>query len=156
PDEWKVLLQSMIAAGTAVTAAEPSGLFGLLKESFAGGTALAKANTDPGTNALIKAVVADFAAAGGKAACDDLKSKFKGGKRPEIKDRCIEILRQAATILDAKAPGDAAAYKGWLEQISQHVAEASKEGGFLGVGGVTVSENEKATLSEISRALKAA
>ena len=29
PDEWKVLLQSMIAAGIAVTAAEPSGLWGL-------------------------------------------------------------------------------------------------------------------------------
>jgi hypothetical protein len=26
PAEWNVLLQSMIAAGTAVTAAEPSGL----------------------------------------------------------------------------------------------------------------------------------
>src|SRR5262245_3716928 len=156
PDEWKVLLQSMIAAGTAVTAAEPSGLFGLLKESFAGGTALAKANTDPNTNALIKAVVADFATEAGKAARDDLKSKFKGGKLPEIKDRCIEILRQAATILDAKAPGDAAAYKAWLQQISQHVAEAAKEGGGLFGGGVAVSESEKATLTEISRALKAA
>ena len=37
PDEWKLLLQSVIAAGIAVTAAEPSGLWGLLKESFAGG-----------------------------------------------------------------------------------------------------------------------
>ena len=76
--------------------------------------------------------------------------------RSEIKDRCIEILRQAATILDAKAPGDAAAYKGWLEQISQHVAEAANEGGGLFGGGVPVSEAEKATLSEIAKALKAA
>ena len=43
PDEWKVLLQSVMAAGIAITAAEPSGLWGLLKESFAGGTELAKA-----------------------------------------------------------------------------------------------------------------
>ena len=54
------------------------------------------------------------------------------------------------------APGDAAAFKGWLRQISQHVAEASKEGGFLGIGGVRVSEAEKATLNEISSALKLA
>jgi hypothetical protein len=33
-------------------------------------------------------------------------------------------------VVDAKAPGDAAAFKGWLRQISQHVDEASKEGGF--------------------------
>ena len=156
PDEWKVLLESVIAAGIAVTAAEPSGLWGLLKESFAGGTALAKAKTDPGANALIKAVVDDFNTAEGSAARDALKNKFKDGKLPQIKDKCIETLRQAAAIVDAKAPGDSAAYKGWLQQISQHVAEASKEGGFLGVGGVTVSEAEKATLTEISSALKAA
>lgn len=156
PDEWKVLLQSMIAAGIAVTAAEPSGLWGLLKESFASGTDLARAKTDPGTNALIKAVVNDFATTEGSAARDALKTKFKEGKTTEIKDKCIQILRQASAILNAKAPGDSAAFKDWLQKISQHVAEASNEGGFLGVGGVPVSEAEKATLNEISTALKAA
>ena len=106
PDEWKVLLQSMIAAGIAVTAAEPSGLWGLLKESFASGTDLARAKTDPGTNALIKAAVNDFATTEGSAARDALKTKFKEGKTTEIKDKCIQILRQASAILNAKAPGD--------------------------------------------------
>ena len=58
--------------------------------------------------------------------------------------------------MDAKAPGDAAAFKGWLRQISQHVAEAATEGGFLGIGGVPVSDAEKATLKEILSALKLA
>jgi hypothetical protein len=44
----------------------------------------------------------------------------------------------------------------WLREISQHVAEAAKECGFLGIGGVAVSEAEKATLAEISSALKLA
>ena len=65
-----------------------------------------------------------------------LKNTFKGSKPAEIKDKCIEILRQTAAIVDVKAPGDAAALKGWLQQISQHVAEAAKESGFLGIGGV--------------------
>ena len=156
PDEWKVLLESVIAAGIAITAAEPSGLWGLLKESFAGGTNLAKAKADPGANPLVKAVVNDFGAAEGSAARDSLKAKFKQGQPTEIKDKCIQTLRQAAAILNAKAPGDSAAFKNWLQQISQHVAEASTEGGFLGVGGVPVSEAEKATLTEISTALKAA
>ena len=34
-DEWALLLRSPMNAGMAITAAEPSGLFGLLKESFA-------------------------------------------------------------------------------------------------------------------------
>ena len=53
----------------------------------------------------------------------------------------------------SKAPGDAVAYKAWLLQISQSVAEAAEEGGFLGFGGVPVSDAEKATLAEISTAL---
>jgi hypothetical protein len=51
------------------------------------------------------------------------------------------------------APADAAAFKGWLQHISQVVAEASTEGGFLGFGGVTISEAEKATLVQISTSL---
>jgi hypothetical protein len=39
-DEWTLLLESPMIAGMAITAAEPSGLWGLLKESFAGGAAL--------------------------------------------------------------------------------------------------------------------
>ena len=156
PDEWNLLLQSVMAAGIAVTAAEPSGLWGLLKESFAGGTAMAKAKMDPGANVLIKAVVADFGTAEGSAARDGLKNMLKGSKPAEVKDKCIEILRQTAATDDGKAPGDATALKGWLQQISQHAAEASKEGGFLGIGGVPVSDAEKATLTEISSALKLA
>ena len=38
PDEWKLLLESVMMAGIAVSAAEPSGLWGLLKESFAEAT----------------------------------------------------------------------------------------------------------------------
>ena len=57
-------------------------------------------------------------------------------------------------MLAAKAPGDAAAIKGWLRQISKATAEAASEGGgLLGFGGVQVSESEKATLPEISTAL---
>jgi hypothetical protein len=54
-DEWALLLRSPMNAGMAITAAEPSGLFGLLKESFAGGAALAKVATDTNANPLIKA-----------------------------------------------------------------------------------------------------
>src|SRR5262249_30753193 len=155
-DEWKVPLQSLMAAGIAITAAEPSGLWGLLKESFAGGTGMGEGKNEPGKKALIKAGVDEFGTDERSAERDALKTKFKGSKPAQIKDKCIEVLREAAAIVDAKAPGDSAAYKRWLQQISQHVAEAANEGGFLGAGGVPISEAEKATLTEISTALKAA
>jgi len=67
--------------------------------------------------------------------------------------KAIDSLREAAAIVNAKAPENAPAFKAWLRQIAQKAAEASTEGGFLGFGGVQVSDAEKATLAEISTAL---
>ena len=154
-DEWKTLLESVMAAGLAVTAAEPHGLWGLLEESFASGKMLAKAKMDTGTNPLVKAVVDDFATSEGRSTSrDGLQQQLSGKKPAELKTACIEILGKVDGILSAKAPADAAAFKTWLRQISQSVAEAATEGGFLGIGGVLVSDAEKATLAEISSALK--
>jgi hypothetical protein len=153
-DEWALLLKSPMNAGIAITAAEPSGLFGLLKESLAGGTALAQAANDPNANSLVKAVAADFQTSEGRAtAHDGLKAEFANSKPPEIKNKAISSLREVTALLTAKAPGDAAAFKGWLRQISQKTAEAASEGGGLFGGGVQVSDAEKATLGEISNAL---
>jgi hypothetical protein len=154
-EEWQQLLESPMLASIAVTAAEPSGLWGMLKESFAAGGRLAKAKTNPGANALVKAVVTDFESGEGRgAARDGLQARLKGSRPGEAKDKAVEGLRQVAALLDAKAPNDAAAFKAWLQGISQEVAEAANEGGFLGFGGVPVSEAEKATLAEISQALR--
>jgi hypothetical protein len=153
-DEWALLLRSPMNAGMAVTAAEPSGLFGLLKESFAGGKALAQAASDPNANPLVKAVAADFQTSEGRVvAHDGLKAEFANCKPTEIKTKAIDSLREAAALLTEKAPDDAAAFKGWLRQIGQKTAEAASEGGGWFGGGVQVSDAEKATLGEISSAL---
>jgi hypothetical protein len=155
PEEWDQIRGSVMMAAIAVTAAEPSGLWGVVQESLASGSALAQAKTDPGSNELIKAVVGDYETAEGRSAArDSLKTKFAGSKPADVRARAIEALRQVSALVETKAPEDAPAFKAWLRQISQRVAEAAKEGGFLGFGGVPVSEAEKATLAEISAALK--
>ena len=155
PEEWTKVLESPMMAGLAITAAEPSGLWGLLKESLSSGWAVLEAKTS-GPNELIKAVASDFGTNEGRAAVrDDVKARLSGRKPAEIRDAAVASLREAAAIVDAKAPADAAAFKDWLEQIAQRAAEASTEGGFLGFGGVQVSDAEKATLKEISDALRA-
>jgi hypothetical protein len=152
--EWQLLLESPMLAGMAVTAADPSGLFGLVKEGFAASRALAEAKTAAGASELIRAVVADLETSEGRdAARDALKARFAGAKAADIKPSAITALREVTALLDAKAPEDAAAFKAWLEDIARRVAEASKEGGFLGFGGVQVSDAEKATLAEIAAAL---
>ena len=67
--------------------------------------------------------------------------------------RTLAALGEVAAILDAKTPGDAAAFKAWLSEISQKVAEASVDGAFLGFGGARISDAEKATLGDIAKAL---
>jgi hypothetical protein len=152
-DEWKLLLQSVMMSGIAVTAAEPSGLWGTVKESFANARGMASGRD--AANDLIKALVADFGTSEGRGVAQEgVSAKLKGSKAPEIKERSIATLRDAAALLEAKAPQDAAAVKTWLRQISENVANAANEGGFLGFGGVTVTDAEKATLDEIGRALR--
>ena len=68
PEEWTKILESTMLAGMAVTAAEPSGLWGALKEAFASSSALAAAKRNAGSNELVKAVVADFETKEGRAA----------------------------------------------------------------------------------------
>jgi membrane-bound lytic murein transglycosylase B len=154
PDEWSKILQSTMLAGMAVTAAEPSGLFGALKEAFASSSALVAAKSNPSSGELIKAVVADFETKEGRSSVQEALRKHLAGAKPaDAVQRSLANLKEVAAILDAKAPQDAAAFKTWLRAISQNVAEAASEGGFLGIGGVKVSDAEKATLADISKAL---
>jgi hypothetical protein len=154
PEEWTKILQSPMLAAMAVSAAEPSGLWGMLKEAVASSSALAAAKLDAGTNELIKAVVSDYETSDGRAAVQDaLRRRFDGAKPAEVVQRSVEALRDVAALLNAKAPGDAAAFKAWLRALSLKVAEAASEGGFLGFGGVQVSDAEKATLVDIGKAL---
>lgn len=153
PEEWKTVLEAPVLAGFAITAADPSGLFSTLKEGWANAKELAAAKASA-SDELIKAVAEDlFTSEGRTGAHDGLAALLKGAKREELKDRALAELKRAVALVDAKAPADAAAFKQWLSHIAQIVAEAGSEGGFLGFGGVQVSEAEKATLAELHTVL---
>ncbi|MFY9877042.1 MAG: hypothetical protein WCF79_13240 [Rhodomicrobium sp.] len=153
PDEWKSLLEGAMMSGLAVTAAEPSGILGVLKESFAASRALLEGKGD--SDELVKAIEAEFETSEGRTfAKEGFREKLGGAKAAELKAKCIDSLKQVAALLEAKAPQDAEAVKKWFYLISERVAQADAEGGFLGFGGTQVTDNEKAALSEISSALK--
>jgi len=60
PEEWTKVLESIMVAVIAVSAADPSGLWGTVKEAAATSSLLAAAKHDPNSNELIKEVIADF------------------------------------------------------------------------------------------------
>jgi hypothetical protein len=148
-EEWTKILESTMLAGMAVSAADPSDLWGLIKEGSASSSARAAAKSDAHSNELVKAVVADLETPEWRSTVRDaLRKQFAGAKPADVVQGSLEILREVSTVLAAKAPGDAPVFKVWLNDISRKVAEASPE-----LGGVQVSDAEKATLAEISKAL---
>ena len=153
-EEWSRLLSSPMVAGMAITAADPSGVWGLLKEGMAGGRALLEAQQNAQANPLVRAIAEDFATAEGRSAARTaLQGRFSGTTFSALKATALTELRSVSEIIKVKAPEDAAAFKAWLQEVAQKAAEAGTEGGFLGFGGVAVSEAERSTLSEISVAL---
>jgi hypothetical protein len=153
PEEWQLLMESVVSSGVAVSAAEPSGLWGTLKEGFASARAIAEVKNNPQADELIKAIASDIETSDGRKRLQDGLRKKLQGKPEEIKSRSIEMLQQASRLLDTKAPQDALAVKTWMREIGQRVAEAAPEGGWMGFGGVKVSAAEQATVSEIAKAL---
>jgi len=154
PEEWKKLLEAPLLAGFAISAADPGGFFSVMQEGLASAKALAQAKMDKTADELIKAVTEDLLTPEGRSSArEGVRAVATKGDFAGIKDRALAELKQAASIVDAKAPGDATAFKGWLAHTAQLVAEAGKEGGFLGFGGVAVSDKEKATLAEIHKVL---
>jgi hypothetical protein len=153
PEELTKVLESIMVAGIAVSAADPSGLWGTVKEAAATSSSLAAAKRDPNSNELIKAVIADFETSEGRSSIQNaMRERFAQAEPTECVQRSLASLREVSTIVDAKAPDNAAAFKTWLRDISQKVAEAAVEGSFLGFGGVRVNDAETATLRDISKA----
>ena len=129
PEEWSKIVQSVVLSGMAVTAADPSGLIGLLQESFASGSALLKAKTDPGASELIKAVVAEFETSDGRGKVQEaIKARLAGAKAGDVSQRSVEALREASSILDSKAPQE-------LSGVQAMVAHDQQQSRRCGVGG---------------------
>jgi len=150
-EEWNQIQRAPFMVGLAVVAASPSGPFGVVKELFAVGKMLGEVKAHGSSNELIKALVADI-----EAGAKDLSApaELKGKTPDQVRSYGIESVRQVAALVEKKAkPEEAQGFKQWLVTVAQKVAEAAKEGGFLGFGGTQVSEQEAATIKELSTAL---
>ena len=155
-DEWSRVAASPMVVCAAVSAADPGGLWGLLQEASAGGFALVEAKQNPNSSPLLKAMADDLSSGDTRGPITSrAQAVFKDAQPSNIKEKALQELRSVASIVDSKSPDEAGAFKAWLQAVAQKAAEAAKEGGFLGFGGVAVSDAEKAALGEISQALKA-
>ncbi|WP_068111497.1 hypothetical protein [Tropicimonas marinistellae] len=156
-EEWGLVIQAPLVAGFAVTAADPSGLIGAFQESAAVARAMTAAKADAAAGSLLAEAVNAFDTSEARGiARDGVRELVKGRKPAEACEAAIVRLREISGIVRSNAPAEADAFNAWLLGIADSVAQAAKEGGFLGFGGEAVSDTEHKALADIDTALTGA
>lgn len=95
-----------------------------------------------------------------KVLAEDLKQNMSAHKLDNdsaegIRAAGLAACREVSKILRQKATEEEATeFKCWLVALARKVAQAAKEGGFLGFGGTEVTEAEAAALDQIEVALR--
>jgi hypothetical protein len=137
-DEWAVVTSAPALTGMLVVAASRGGT---VRESVALSRAYAEARA-AGPSALLGDVLSSPPPA---ASLND-----RPRSAAELERYVFERLRQAIAILTGVASvAEVAEYKRFVYAVAEAVANAHKEGGFLGVGGTRVSDAEQAVLDKV-------
>ena len=147
-DEWKAIAAAPVVAGLFITLSDESGPIGIAKEAMAVGKAITESASGDAPE-VVKALAEGVKSAGGRPELPDLPK----GDRAQSKAALIGAIKTAVTAVETKSPAEAAAYKNWLVSVAAKVAQASKEGGFLGFGGTLVSAEEREALGELAQTL---
>lgn len=152
PEELALLRDVIPLAGFAVAVAGNSGIIGTFKEATATVGALKDAAKEYPQNELIQALLTDLQQHQPRMPHYD---PLEVDIQVKIKNEALEKCRQALTLLSQKAtPQEVRDFKDWLVATSERVANAAKEGSFLGFGGQRVSGGEAAVLKELQEILK--
>jgi hypothetical protein len=142
--EWEKIRMAPLAAVYLVASASPSGLVGELKELSAAAEGVSQAVKTASPTSLIATA---FSGGLTRAELDLLTQDAPP------RERILGSLRDGLALVAQKSPADAPVFRGVVLDAAQKAAEASKEGGFLGIGGTRVSNEEQQALNEIAAAL---
>lgn len=153
PADWNTLRNTQFLVGFATAMASPSGL-GTVKELFALSQGIIQNQSSD--IPLIRDLTS---AAEMQEAQNSLKQSLGGVQaKPtadDLRRRALEQAQSAIACLQAQAsPQETDAYRRMLCGIAEKVANAAREGGFLGLGGTQVSKEERAFLDQLRTALQ--
>jgi hypothetical protein len=138
-EEWHLVLQGPPTAGMIVMTAQRGGTF---RETFSIARSYADARQHHGESALLDEIV---------AARPEL-DRTRYHSPEELREHGLQHLRDAVKLLESKAPGDLEAYRRFVLDLANNVANAHRESG----GDQGASDAERAAIAEIADALGAA
>jgi hypothetical protein len=150
-EEWHTLVQAPMLAGMYIIMADlsmtamPKEMAGMLKGMSTPEVAAAAQD-------VVAAIVADYTA---KTQNKEKLAQPEIDKTQDPKKQLLALLLTATAMLNKKASAaEKAGFNEWLLLVANATAEAGREGGFLGIGSVRVSDKEKAALEELKSALE--
>ncbi len=152
-EEWQLLIDVPSMVGTAVMVAGKSGL-GSVKEALAIASGILSARDGYEGNDLIQSLTESRIKEGMRSEIETMTNNpYKGMAPTELAQVVTEKCRAAAELLAAKATeAETVGYKEWAQSVGAKVANAAKEGGFLGIGGERVSAEEQQVMDAIQSA----
>lgn len=148
PEEWKEIIEAPVAVAMLVVTSDISGPIGLTQELVAMGKSALESGKQS-SSALLHSIAISLES---KDRPKPERPKVSG-KPEEVAQAMIATITADVAIVEQKAPAEVDAYKSWLMAIAVQVANASKEGGFLGFGGTRVSGGEQAALERLATTL---
>jgi len=105
-------------------------------------------------NKLLKQIAKDF---GQKENQEQIRPELEGLKSKQdpaiLQQKMVEYVVATCDLVTKKDTDDGAAYRKWLLYLTDATANGSKEGGFLGIGAVRVSDQEQYALDELAKVL---
>jgi hypothetical protein len=146
-EEWKAIAGAPVAAGLFIALSDASGPVGMAKEALAAWKAIS--DSAQGEAPEIVKAVAEAVKSGERPDVADVPT----GDSPQTKVALIRTINTAVEAVERKSPSEAGAYKTLLASVAAKVAQASKEGGFLGIGGTPVSRDEQVGLEQLADVL---
>jgi hypothetical protein len=155
-EEWQLLLDVPTLAGLAVMMSGKSGL-GTMKEALAVTQGTLSGGSAHANIELIQAIVEARLKGGETSTAETISGNpYSGLGREKFAEVVAGKCQAAADLLARKATAEEAqAFKAWVMSITDQVAKAAREGGFLGFGGTQVSAEEVAAIDSIRTALQA-
>ncbi|WP_435133125.1 hypothetical protein [Formosa sp. A9] len=163
-DEWEKIATIPQLIGSIMAGAGSSGLIGTGKEMLATVESFLDGRKSYKDNPVINAIVPDAETDTSSEAIESAKAQrarlmhkinsYQIKTPEELADAVLMECTEVISILEAKeTPNVVKEYKHWLLEIADHVANAAKEGGFLGFGGVRFSEKEQIMYDKLQAAL---
>jgi len=149
-EEWTRLVRAPFVVAAGITISDPGGPIEIAHET----TAALKAASSPASRERLLIEVSQEISSMVAQKQNPLEGFKPEGSTPADK-MVLDEIGIVNDVLDAKAtPEEGAAFRGWLLDVAQAAAEAAKEGGFLGIGAVRVSEGEQSMLDRLRSALE--